>query len=177
MHPYWLTIASASSMMFPILPCCFAQRVGGMLAVPSEHDSRPATELHAFAHDPHQKSSSALVAGTLVRTPWLTHGPRCLTPSLTQLSFHSHTAVSRLAQVNASCTDCTPVLPAAQIQAGTLAARFTSLHQTSLPLLLMQPESLQFVTEWSICVSGKSRSAPQHLSSCPNRKHELLREL
>ena len=39
-----------------------------MLIVLSDHDSLPATELHAFANDAHRKSSSALVAGTLDRT-------------------------------------------------------------------------------------------------------------
>ena len=78
-------------------------------------------ELHAFAHDAHRRESRALVESTL------DHPDSTL--SSARLALRSHTAVSRLAR-QCWLFGLHSLLPAAQIQAGTLFARFTSLRQT-----------------------------------------------
>ena len=125
LRPCWLTSASA----FPCLSYCVAQRRESMLGVRSVHHSFPATELHAFEHDVHQKASRALIDGSLDRTSQLEvqdarqkhkRNWRC---ALAPQSLDS--------QLGAGCSVCILLLPAAQIPAGTLVSRFTSLSQTS----------------------------------------------
>ena len=114
LHPCWLTLASESHRgCFPssgscCFPYCFALQITTLFL---QQNSTPPCRWHTLSYRDTQSKMLGSVISPTVTAP-------------------SHRSLAT-AQDCAGCSDCIPLLPAAHIQAGTRAARFSSLCRTS----------------------------------------------
>ena len=145
------------------LPCCFAQRSDGMLVVLYDHDSLPLTELHAPLHIMLTKSLQLTLPLPDLQSKML---DTVTSSTVVSLSYSS----PRDPQVSAGCLDCIPLLPAVQIQAGTLVARFTSLYQTIQAVTLRSSSSSPFLAHHDLSCSTCSAALTlcHRLNKCTN---------